>query len=63
MIMTFLLFRMIPQVSQVPQATVRWGPQVLLASRVSPGSQALLGNLVQRDTMAAVIQETAGATK
>lgn len=46
------------QAFQVPQAMVRWDPQVLLASRVFLGSQALLDSLVQRDMMAVVILET-----
>lgn len=46
------------QVSQALQATVRWDPQVLLANRVFPVSQDLLGSLVQRDMMADVILET-----
>lgn len=51
------------QVSQEPQAMVRWDPQVLLASKAFPGSRALLGSLVRRDMMAGVILETVWAIK
>ncbi len=57
-IITYPLFPLFSKVFQVPQATVRWDPQVLLASRVFLGSQALLGSLVQKEMMAGVILET-----
>lgn len=46
------------QVSQVPQATVRWDPQDLLGSRAFLASQAPLDSLVRRGMMAGVIPVT-----